>query len=114
MTLWINSTLGTLCLLSISEVTEGPWVAFKKTPLWKLPVLDIRKLSEKQLKELLDLYSRVRNGELQPLPKEFREPRVRKKIDDKFNETLGLNVDLNTLYGLLSKDPTITGKAIEV
>lgn len=112
--LWINSTLGTLCLLSISEVTEGPWVSFKKTPLWKLPVLDIGKLSKKQVKKLLDLYSQVHNEELRPLPKEFREPRVRRKIDDKFNEILGLDVDLNILYGLLSKDPTITGEAIEV
>jgi len=114
MTLWINSTYGTLPLLSISEVTRGPWLAFKKTPLWKLPILDIRKLSKKQVKELLDLYSHVRNSELQPLPKEFKDPKVRKKIDDKFNEILGLNVDLNLLYGLLSKDPTITGEALEV
>lgn len=114
MALWINSTYGTLLLLSLSEVTRGPWIKFKKTPLWKLPVLDIRKLSGKQVKELLDLYSHIRNGELQPLPKEFREPRVKGKIDYKFNEILGLNVNLNTLYGLLSTDPTITGEAIEV
>jgi type I restriction-modification system DNA methylase subunit len=114
MALWINSTLGTLCLLSIAEVTEGPWVAFKKTPLWKLPVLNIRKLNKKQVKELLNLYPNVRHTELQPLPKEFRKPRVRKKLDDKFNEILGLDVNLNTLYSLLSKDPTITGEAIEI
>jgi len=113
LTLWINSSYGTLCLLSMCEVTEGPWVKFKKTPLWKLPVLDIRKLNEKKVKELLDLYSQVRNGELRPLPKEFKEPKVKRRIDNTFNEILGLDVDLSPLYGLLSKDPTITGEAIE-
>jgi len=114
LALWINSTYGTLTLLSMGEVTRGPWIKFKKTPLWKLPVLDIRKLNEKQVKELLDLYSQVRNSELQPLPKEFKEPKVKRKIDNTFNEILSLDVDLNPLYSLLSKDPTITGEAIEI
>ena len=112
LTLWINSTLGTLCLCAMAEVTEGPWIAFKKTHLWKLPVLDIRKLTLKNVKELLDLYSKVSRIEFQPLPKEYQRPKVKKIIDDKFKEILGLNVDFDNLYKLISKDPTITGKAI--
>lgn len=114
LALWLNSIYGTLLLLSFSQVTRGPWIKFKKNPLWQLPMLDIRKLNNKQVMGLLDLYSHIRNSELQPLPKEFNEPKVRKEIDDKFNEILGLNVDLNALYRLLSKDPTITGEALDV
>ena len=113
LTLWINSSYGTLGLLSMCEVTEGPWVKFKKTPLWKLSVLDIRKLNEAQVKELTGLYSKLCGGEFKRLPEEFRKPKLKKKIDDVFNEILGLDVKLDSLYSLLSQDPTITGKSLE-
>jgi hypothetical protein len=112
LALWTNSTYGTLALLSIGEVTRGPWIKFKKTPLWELPVLDIRKLTEKHVKELLHLYSRICRAELRPLPKEFEKASVRREIDDAFNRILGLDVKLDNLYGLLSKDPTITGEPL--
>jgi type I restriction-modification system DNA methylase subunit len=110
--LWVNSTYGALALLSMGEVTRGPWIKFKKTPLWKLPVLDIKKLNEKQIKDLMDLYSRIHNSELKPLPKELKKPKVRREIDNTFNKILGLDVKLDTLYNLLSEDPTITGESI--
>lgn len=113
LVLWINSTYGMLSLLSMGEVTRGPWIKFKKTPLWELPVLDIRKLNERHVAELMSLYSQICHGELQPLPNEFKKPKIRQKIDNTFNKILGLDVDLNSLYSLLSQDPTITGESLE-
>jgi type I restriction-modification system DNA methylase subunit len=114
LTLWLNSTYGTLLLLSIAEVTEGAWVKFKKEPLSNLLVIDLSKLNNDQIEKLLRLYEDVRLRELKPLPDEYAEPEVRCRIDETFNEILGLNVDLkNSLYKLLASDPTITAESLK-
>lgn len=113
LALWLNSTFGTILLLSIAEVTRGAWVKFKKEPLNTLPIINLSKISTGQAKNLLDLYNEVRLQELKPLPQEFAKPNIRKKIDDAFNQILNIQAKLDELYKLLSRDPTITAQPLK-
>ncbi|MBO3798909.1 MAG: N-6 DNA methylase [Thermoproteota archaeon] len=61
LALWLNSTFGFFLLMSIAEVTQGPWVDLKKEPLQEMPILDIRKLSDKAREHFLKLYDKVWN-----------------------------------------------------
>jgi len=109
LALWMNSTLGFLLLLSIAEVTQGPWVDFKKEYLSEIPVLDINALNEDQKNAFLQLYDRVRDLKFRPLPQEFANPSARKTIDEELCEILGLKLKLEALYDSLSREPMLTG-----
>ena len=115
LALWMNSTFGLLLLLSTAEVTEGPWVDFKKEQLWEMPILAISKLSRKAKTALLELYDKNLDGKklsesrLKALPEEFTNPIARKIIDDNISQILNLELNLGTLYKLLSKEPMLTG-----
>jgi type I restriction-modification system DNA methylase subunit len=115
LAVWMNSTFGLLLLLSIAEVTRGPWVDFKKEHLWEMPILNVGKLRHKVKDALLELYDKSLNGkklsksELKALPKEFANPSIRKVIDEEICKSLGLDLNLDALYKLLSKEPMLTG-----
>jgi len=115
LAVWMNSTFGFLLLSSIAEVTQGPWVDFKKEHLWRMPVLDVNKLGRKTKNALLNLYDKPLNGKkiselkFKALPKEFAEPYARKIIDEEICKALGLKLKLDVLYKLLSKEPMLTG-----
>ncbi len=112
LSVWLNSTLGILLLLSIAEVTQGPWVKFKKEHLWQMPLLDTDKLTPESREKLLALYDNVSTLELKSLPEEFANPFARKKIDDGVAEALKLNLKLDSVYKLLSQDPMITASSL--
>lgn len=115
LAVWINSTFGFLLLSSIAEVTRGPWVKFKKEHLWEMPILNVVKLRRKVKDALLELYDKSLNGkkvsksELKSLPEEFANPSTRKVIDEEICKSLGLDLRLDILYKLLSKEPMLTG-----
>ena len=111
LTLWLNSTYGMLLLLSIAEVTRGPWIKFKKGKLRELPVLDLTKLKG-NAKKLLLLYDEISASTFQSIPQEFANPKARAKIDEALNNVLDLNVDLTEIYEMLAKDPVITGQPL--
>jgi len=108
LALWLNSTPGILLLLSMAEVTRGPWVKFKKTALRRLPVLNLSQLDEKGLRLLLECYSMVYQHRFRPLPEEFASPELRRHIDQTLVRALGLKVNMEGLYRLLARDPTVT------
>jgi len=109
LSLWINSTLGFLLLSSIAEVTQGPWIKFKKEYLLELPVLDINILREDQINSLLQLYNNVCSLKFKALPEEMANPLTRKIIDEEICRILSLKLELRTLYELLSKEPMLLG-----
>lgn len=109
LAIWINSTFGLLLLLSIAEVTQGPWVQFKKEYLWEMPVLNVERLSCETKTNFLNSYERIKESELKALSKEFANPSTRKAIDDEICKNLGLELKLDSLYELLSKEPMLTG-----
>ncbi|MBO3842811.1 MAG: hypothetical protein FGF48_10435, partial [Candidatus Brockarchaeota archaeon] len=107
LVLWLNSTFGFLLLMSMAEVTRGPWVKFKKEHLQEMPILDIRKLNSKVREHLLKLYDKICESEFKPLPEEFANPNARRTIDEGFNEALGLKFKMDPLYDSLSSEPMI-------
>lgn len=119
LALWLNSTYGLLLLLSVAEVTRGPWIEFKKgdkeekTGLWGLPVINLNKLSEEQKRNLLNLYESVADRSFLPFPEEFSHPQVRKEIDEGMKRILGIEVDLSDIYEMLCRDPMITGLSLK-
>jgi len=119
LVLWLNSTLGLLLLLSVAEVTRGPWIEFKKgdrgekSGLWGLPVINLHKLSGEQKQELIRVYDKVSDKAIKPFPEEFSNPEVRKEIDKSINGILGIEADLSDVYEMLSRDPMITGSALK-
>lgn len=111
LALWLNSTYGMLLLLSIAEVTRGPWIKFKKGKLRELPVPDLTKLKNNAEKLLL-LYDKLSTSTFQPIPEEFANPRTRAQIDKAWNDALGLDIDLSEIYEMLAKDPMTTGQPL--
>jgi type I restriction-modification system DNA methylase subunit len=115
LAIWINSTFGFLLLSSIAEVTQGPWVDFKKRYLADLPVLDVNKLKRHQKEAFLQLYDKLVYGRkicelrFKALPEEFAQPDARKIIDEEICNILGLKLNLGTLYRMLSTEPMLTG-----
>ena len=109
LVVWLNSTFGILQLLSIAEVTCGPWVEFKKGYLQELPILNISKLNHTAKTEMIKLYEKICSMKFKPLPLEFAKPQVRKMIDEELCKILGIDANLDTLYMLLSKEPMMTG-----
>jgi len=115
LAVWLNSTFGLLLFLSIAEVTQGPWVDFKKDYLQKMPVLDVNGIGRKTRSSLLGIYEKdigrkkLRESELKALPSEFANPAVRREIDEETCNILGLDLKLYVLYKLLSKEPMLTG-----
>jgi len=115
LAVWINSTFGFLLLSSVAEVTCGPWVKFKKEHLWNMPILDVNGLSDKEKTAILQLYDKTVDSKkiselkFKALPQEFAEPLARKIIDEEICKILGLEIKLDTLYKMLSREPMLTG-----
>ena len=68
LAVWLNSSLGLLTLLAQRTSTRGGWVAIKKGDLEKLPVLDVRALSQVQLTALSDVFDELTEAEFERLP----------------------------------------------
>jgi hypothetical protein len=80
-----------------------------------MPILDVNKLKRKTKDALLNLYDKSLNGKkigelkFKALPEEFAEPSARKIIDEEICKSLDLELKLDILYKLLSKEPVLTG-----
>ena len=110
LTLWMNSTLGILAMLTNRTSTEGAWVALKKTDLAVLPVLDVRALNAEQLRRLVDLFEQVEKMEFARLP-EMVECPARRALDDGMSTILGLP-DLSGLRELLATEPVVSDERL--
>jgi hypothetical protein len=107
---WLNSTLGIVSLLTFREETRGPWVSFKKPMLELTPVLDIRKLNQKQKLILSDACDRMADQSLLTLP-QIVQDEVRSSLDSAIEEALGLS-GLADLRAMLSREPVISQVAL--
>jgi hypothetical protein len=111
LSMWMNSTFGFLIFLASSISNRQDRFTLKKEYLSALPVLDISALSKKTRQGLLDLYERLKDSSLSVFPQEFKlafsGTGTRKKIDEIFLKTLGLEIDLKPYYRMLSRDPII-------
>ena len=105
LVLWLNSTLGLLILFSHREETQGAWVKFKKPVLSGMPVLDVRRLTPQQIRQLVNVYNALGNQALLPFPQMANDP-VRQAIDAVISKVLGLP-DLSILRKLLAQEPIV-------
>lgn len=104
--IWMNSTLGILCLLAFREETQGAWVSFKKPMLKLTPVLDVKKLTRQQKLLLSDAFDRMADQKLLTLP-QICQDEVRSSLDSAIEEALGLD-SLADLRSMLSREPVIS------
>lgn len=110
LALWLNSSIGILILSGHRVPTEGPWAQFKKPTLNKLPTLDVRALSESQLRVLVRVFDEIATDTLRPLCEMDEDPR-RQVIDRSIEIALGLP-SLAPLRELLSREPVICNYSI--
>lgn len=110
LTLWLNSTLGLLLLLSHREETQGAWIDLKKPVLSEMPVLDVRAISTEQLRQLVSAYDTLSTRSLLPFPQMANDP-VRQAIDNAISEALVL-ADLSIFRTLLAQEPIVCVQAL--
>jgi hypothetical protein len=110
--LWLNSSLAILLYYSRRVVTEGAFVGMKK-PAWSsMPVLDVRKLSKKQIEKLAKAYYELADEELQPLA-QLDQDKTRGKIDKALCKALGFP-DLSPIRELLAREPGLSAQDINL
>lgn len=111
LVLWFNSTIGAITFLANREEPEGAWIDFKKPVLGAMPVLNVRALKPKQLKDLAEAYDNVCEKTLLPFPEMADDP-VRAEIDESIAKALKLP-DFSILRELLAQEPIICLRPLE-
>ena len=106
LTVWLNSSLGLLTILTLRTSTRGGWVAMKKADLETLLVLDLRAFSASQLRRLSNLFDSLATSDFERLPGMSSCP-ARKALDRGLSTALGLP-NLNTLRVLLASEPVVS------
>ncbi len=107
---YFNSTVGILGLMATRNTTRAGWVKLKKADLQRLPVLDVRALSEDQLDALSDLFDEVSEMEFMRLPEMADDP-ARKALDDGLSRILNLP-DLAPLRRLIATEPVVSNQRL--
>jgi type I restriction-modification system DNA methylase subunit len=102
--LWFNTTFGLLSLLLNRQEVMGMWMQFKMAQWRLIPVLNLNKLTKKQLEELAKLFDEIKNEKLRRIPEQYNvkdgvDP-IRLKIDKRFLEILGAKIDEKELLNL--------------
>jgi hypothetical protein len=112
LTLWLNSTLGLILLIANRTETRGSWVQFKKEPLHRMLVLDVRALTPGQLEKLASTFDDLKDKPLQSLS-QMADDKTRAVIDQAISEALGLS-DLTGLRRKLAQEPLISLKPLRL
>jgi type I restriction-modification system DNA methylase subunit len=102
--LWYNTTFGFTSILLNRQEVRGVWIQLPMAQ-WKLTLaLDVNKLTKKQLEELAKLFDEIKNEKLRRIPEQYNvkdgvDP-IRLKIDKRFLEILGAEIDEKELLNL--------------
>lgn len=107
---WLNCSLGLLTILAQRTTTRGGWVAMKKADLKELPILDLRLLTEDQLKSMSNLFDEMAESEFERLPAMAVCP-ARQALDDGIANVLGLP-DLGKLRHLIASEPVVSNRRL--
>lgn len=100
--LFLNSTFGIALYFARRVVTKGALTSQKK-PAWEsMPVLNVRKLSGKQLKDLASVYAKLAQQPLKPIF-QLAADKTRIAIDNALCDVIGLP-DIKPLRELLSHE----------
>ena len=106
LAIWLNSSPGILSLLARRTTTMGAWIKLKKTDLTRMPVLDVRAVSDQQLADLSDLFDELSESSFERLPG-MVECAARSRLDEGLSEILGLP-ELVALRRLLASEPVVS------
>ena len=110
LSLWLNSSIGILGMLSVRQDTEGPFVKFPKA-WWKTaPVLNLDSLEPDDLRVLDELWDDVNNSTFSPFP-QMNENSVRQRIDETFEEILDID-ELGTIREYLAREPVVSNSPL--
>lgn len=108
LTLWFNSTLSLVEYIQASTPVRGAWLRLDKRYLDRMRVIDPSKLSDKDKKDILNLYEKVATIDFSiPLLEQLRtNHKYRKEIDSVFLKLLGFDKDsadifLTKLYAIV-------------
>lgn len=109
ITLWWNSTLNILQILIYRTETRGAWMKIHDYMLNEMFVPDIKKLSESELKSLIEVFNSVKDVKFPSIIIQLREQfYARRKIDIAWLKVMGFkgNIDefLNKLYSSLADE----------
>ena len=106
--LWLNGTLGLLMYYGSRAITQGPWMQMKKPAWHRMPVLDVRNLSQSTLGSLALAYDRLSDHTLQPFSKVDSDS-SRIQLDEALCRSLSLP-PLTSLRELLVRESGLTGE----
>jgi hypothetical protein len=91
-TLWLNSTLSLIELLSKLTITEGTWIKLEEFTTSQVTILDPLKVTEKQWQKIEELWEEVCDESVPSLLTQLRDRNsVRNKIDVTLLRILGLD-----------------------
>ena len=110
LAVWLNSSLGLLTLMATRTTTEGGWVSIKKGDLGRMPVLDVRELSARQIADMSKLFDDLSDASFERLPGMVDCP-TRSKLDNGLAEILDLP-DLLPLRRLLASEPVVSNRRL--
>jgi hypothetical protein len=109
--LWLNSTYGILLMLAEREETRGAWVEWKTERTKQLKVLDPRRLTSGQTRDLLNLWNKLYGERFELLHEQLTKSQTdnntpRRVMDEGIAKILvGYHPKrLNDLYASLSND----------
>jgi len=96
-TMWLNTTPGLLHILALRQDSKGGFVQIKKESLSNLLLLDVKKLTNEQIKTLMDLTERVKKIKMNKLVNQFEEAAkkqgIRYELDKAFLGIFGLDIE---------------------
>jgi hypothetical protein len=103
--LWFSTTWGILTVLASREETRGAFIRLKQSQWRLLPVLDIDKLTKKQITKLAEVFDDFKDKHLSRIPEQFgsdgKIDNLRIELDTDFLSAIGITVkkdDLLLLY----------------
>ena len=91
-TLFLNSTLGIINLILLKEQTTESYTDIQQGDLKNFDIIDISKLDEQTITDLLELYDELTDTEFQPLLTQYtNQTKNRVKLDTKLLTILGFD-----------------------
>ena len=102
--IWCNSTFGIILYWFVSGSQQSGRGRMGVTAFREFPVLNLDQLSEKQIDDLSTLFDEVCHQELKPLNC-AADDEIRKKIDSRILEILGMKIPLTDIYNGIKNEP---------
>lgn len=102
--LCFNTTWGITSVLANRQETRGAWIRLKMSQWRLLHVLNINKLSEDELKLIVNVFDKFKDVDLGRIPQQYNVKnnthKLRLELDKNFLEAIGVQIEDNDLIDL--------------